>query len=227
LDRRPGASRRERMAGRGRQIGGSAVALSAQHRLPSGFFLCLGVSVAIPSFVFLSPPAPPFGESASQMSPPSRTPFRERRWSLASETWGFTNETASAGVPSNSTFAPQWRGVMQKRSFLLFIFVISAVILGVSVAPACAAAAPADTVSYFRIVRLSYVSGDVQIVRADQSDKWQAAYANMPIQQGFTLGTNDGGAEVEFESGSALWLAEKSMLQFTELALSDGGRITK
>jgi hypothetical protein len=116
---------------------------------------------------------------------------------------------------------------MQKRSFLLFIFVISALILGVSVAPACAAAAPGDSVSYVRIVRLSYVSGDVQIVRADQSDKWQAAYANMPIQQGFTLGTNDGRAEVEFESGSALWLAEKSMLQFTELALSDGGRVTK
>jgi hypothetical protein len=116
---------------------------------------------------------------------------------------------------------------MQKRNFLLFSLVISTVILGVCVAPARAAAASGDSVSYARIVRLSYVSGDVQIVRADQSDKWQAAYANMPIQQGFTLGTNDGRAEVEFESGSALWLAEKSMLQFTELALSDGGRISK
>jgi FecR protein len=122
---------------------------------------------------------------------------------------------------------------MQKRNFLLFSLVISTVILGVCAAPAGAAASAAtgapggDSVSYVRIVRLSYVSGDVQIVRADQSDKWQAAYANMPIQQGFTLGTNNGRAEVEFESGSALWLAEKSMLQFTELALSDGGRVTK
>jgi len=113
---------------------------------------------------------------------------------------------------------------MQKRNFLLFSLLISTVILGVCVAPA---GATGDSVSYARIVRLSYVSGDVQIVRPDQSDKWQAAFANMPIQQGFTLGTNDGRAEVEFENGSALWLAEKSMLQFTELSLSDGGRITK
>jgi hypothetical protein len=81
--------------------------------------------------------------------------------------------------------------------------------------------------SYARIVRLSVANGDVQIVRPDQSSKWETAFANMPIQQGFTLGTNNGAAEIEFEQGTAVWLANDSILQFTELALSDGGRITK
>jgi hypothetical protein len=113
---------------------------------------------------------------------------------------------------------------MQQRSFLPVVLAASILVLGLFAAPARAAD---DNVSYVRIVRLSYVSGDVQIVRADQSGKWEPAYANMPIQQGFTLGTNNGRAEVEFENGSALWLAEKSVIQFTDLALSNGGRITK
>jgi hypothetical protein len=84
-----------------------------------------------------------------------------------------------------------------------------------------------QTLSYARIVRLSYVKGDVQIVRADKSSKWEPAAMNMPVEQGFALGTNDGIAEVEFEHGSMLWLAPDSVVQFTELALSDGGRITR
>ncbi|HLV96510.1 MAG TPA: FecR family protein [Candidatus Acidoferrales bacterium] len=81
--------------------------------------------------------------------------------------------------------------------------------------------------SYARIVRLSYVQGDVQIVRADKSNKWEPAVMNMPVEQGFAIGTNDGRAEVEFEHGSMLWLAPNSVVQFTELALSSGGRITR
>ncbi len=79
---------------------------------------------------------------------------------------------------------------------------------------------------YARIVRLSLVHGDVQIARSSSSD-WENAIPNMPIQQGFTLGTNNGRAEVEFESGAAMWIAENSVVQFTELALSDGGRVTR
>ncbi len=80
--------------------------------------------------------------------------------------------------------------------------------------------------SYARIVRLSLVHGDVQIARSGSSD-WENAIPNMPIQQGFTIGTNNGRAEIEFESGAAMWIAENSEVQFTELALSDGGRITR
>lgn len=79
--------------------------------------------------------------------------------------------------------------------------------------------------SYARIVRLSFVSGDVQINRGGNSS-WEQAIANMPIEQGFTIGTNDGRAEVEFEDGATIWIAENTLVQFTELALSDGGRIS-
>jgi hypothetical protein len=91
---------------------------------------------------------------------------------------------------------------------------------------AAAVRADDDGYSYARIVRLSVVDGDVQIVRGESS-KWEPAVANMPIQQGFALGTNDGRAEIEFENGGVIWLDDHSVLQFTELALSSGGRITK
>jgi FecR protein len=81
--------------------------------------------------------------------------------------------------------------------------------------------------SYARIVRLSYVRGDVQIVRTDKSNKWEPAVLNMPVEQGFAIGTNNGRAEIELEHGSTIWLAENSVLQFTELALANGGRITR
>ena len=80
--------------------------------------------------------------------------------------------------------------------------------------------------SYARIVRLSLVSGDVQVTRSNSSG-WENAMPNMPIEQGFTIGTNNGRAEIEFESAAAMWIAENSVVQFAELALSDGGRITR
>ena len=113
---------------------------------------------------------------------------------------------------------------MRHRHFIsalaLSLMLLAAVFLAASVR------ADDTGYSYARIVRLSLVDGDVQIMRADQS-KWEPAAANMPIQQGFALGTNDGRAEIEFENGGVIWLADHSVLQFTELALSEGGRITK
>lgn len=85
---------------------------------------------------------------------------------------------------------------------------------------------PASQYSYARIVRLSLVNGDVQISRPGHS-KWEKAFANMPMEQGFTIGTNNGRAEIQFEDGTNAWIGSDTILQFTELALSDGGRITK
>ena len=104
---------------------------------------------------------------------------------------------------------------------LLFVFLAVASLIAAS-----PLRADEKSYSYARIVRLSFVSGDVQIARSPSSD-WEMAVANMPIQQGFAIGTNNGRAEVEFESGATLWIAENSVVQFTELALSDGGRINK
>lgn len=84
----------------------------------------------------------------------------------------------------------------------------------------------ASDMSYARIVRLSLVAGDVQVTRPGRSG-WEPGAPNMPITQGMTIGTNDGRAEVQFENGSTAWISENTMVQFTELALSDGGRITK
>jgi len=97
--------------------------------------------------------------------------------------------------------------------------------LSVLLLAALSPAAHGADYSYARIVRLSYVSGDVQLNRGGHSN-WEPAVANMPIEQGFTIGTNDGRAEVEFEDGATIWIAENTLVQFTELGLSDGGRIS-
>ena len=91
--------------------------------------------------------------------------------------------------------------------------------------------APADDYSYARVVRLSLVDGDVQLARPQSEDQseaaWEQAVVNVPIQQGYSIATGQGRAEIEFESGATARLAENSLLQFTELALSNGGRITQ
>jgi hypothetical protein len=84
----------------------------------------------------------------------------------------------------------------------------------------------ADDYSYARVVRLSVVQGDVQITHTDEKG-WEPALINMPIQQGYTIGTNNGRARVEFENGATADIAENTVLQFTDLALSSGGRITR
>lgn len=107
------------------------------------------------------------------------------------------------------------------------LFVVFAMALGL-ICVTLANAAPADEtgLSYARIVRLSVVRGDVQIARGN-SGKWEPAAMNMPLQQGFAVGTNEGLAEIELEHGSMIWVAPNSVVQFTELALSGGGQITK
>ena len=84
--------------------------------------------------------------------------------------------------------------------------------------------AGATEYSHIRIVRLSFVEGQVQYQRGNEG--WQAAGMNLPIEQGFSIQTQAGYAEVEFENGLMLRLAQNSALQFTELALVDGVRTT-
>ncbi|HVA94959.1 MAG TPA: hypothetical protein VNI36_08665, partial [Candidatus Dormibacteraeota bacterium] len=74
-----------------------------------------------------------------------------------------------------------------------------------------------------RVVRLSLANGQVLVSHAG-SDTWEQGVANLPLQQGDTLATQTGYAEVEFENGATAYLAENSTLQFTQLGFSDGGR---
>ena len=111
---------------------------------------------------------------------------------------------------------------MRRSLVFSFSFLIPALILAI----ALPRTSRASDVSYARIVRLSVVTGDVQVSRPSHP-AWEAASVNMPVMQGMAIGTNDGFAEVQFEDGTTAWIAPNTLVQFTELALADGGRITK
>jgi len=85
--------------------------------------------------------------------------------------------------------------------------------------------AGAQDYSKIRIVRLSFVEGTVQY-RQPGGD-WQDASTNLPIQEGFSLRTTEGYAEVEFENSLALRLGTNSTVEFPVLAMLNGGRITQ
>jgi len=102
----------------------------------------------------------------------------------------------------------------------------ASIIVMVTLAFALPVTAQTNDYSYVRIVRLSLVEGDVQLMRPGEG-QWEAALMNMPIRQDYTLATGQGHAEVEFESGATARIAENTTLYFTELALANGGRITR
>src|SRR5208282_5910536 len=81
----------------------------------------------------------------------------------------------------------------------------------------------AQSLSHARIVRLSFVEGNVTVQRPDVQG-WAEAPVNTPLQQGFTLSTGAGSfAEIQFENGGAIRLGEQSLMEFTELARDPSG----
>jgi hypothetical protein len=115
-----------------------------------------------------------------------------------------------------------------KRHYVLVSF---AALLLIALALPCPLLA--DT-SHIRIVRLSLVQGDVRFVQSfhkdpmtDSSAVWERAPLNLPIRQGYALATDEGRAEVEFESGAMAFLNAHSVLEFYDLSLEDGSRITR
>ena len=95
-------------------------------------------------------------------------------------------------------------------------------------------AALADS-SHARIVRLSLVQGDVRFAReyhhdslTDSKVAWEIAPLNLPIRQGYAVATdNNGRAEVEFENGAMAFLSADTLIEFYDLSLDDGARITR
>ncbi|HVP41976.1 MAG TPA: FecR family protein [Terriglobales bacterium] len=82
---------------------------------------------------------------------------------------------------------------------------------------------PALADSTARIVRLSYLDGDVQIDRGNGSGL-ERAVLNMPVVQGTQLSTaGDGSAEVEFEDGATLRLVPDTAVEFRTLSLRSSG----
>jgi len=96
---------------------------------------------------------------------------------------------------------------------------------GIGLALFLVPAARAQNTDNARVVRLSLAEGQVLVSHAG-SNVWEEAPANLPLQEGDTLATQDGRAEIEFENGATGYLAENSVLQFTRLGLSGGGRVT-
>jgi Family of unknown function (DUF6600)/FecR protein len=85
-----------------------------------------------------------------------------------------------------------------------------------------AASVGAQAESHARIVRLSFIDGQVQMAHADQG--LDRAILNTPIVEGTRIVTKgDGLAEVEFEDQSALRLAENSEVKFRRLSMTDTG----
>jgi hypothetical protein len=85
-------------------------------------------------------------------------------------------------------------------------------------------ALPAAAESQARIVRLSDVQGRVEIDK-NAGLGFERAFANLPITQGTQLRTRENGrAEIEFEDGSTLRVTPNTIVQFSQLGLSDAGK---
>lgn len=82
---------------------------------------------------------------------------------------------------------------------------------------------PNDEANYSRarIVRISYVNGEVRI---DHGQGYESATMNVPVTERNWLQTrSDGWAEVQFENGSMLRLAPDTVVAFTELGRTSSG----
>jgi FecR protein len=79
--------------------------------------------------------------------------------------------------------------------------------------------------SHARIVRISYVEGEV---RLDNGHGYESATMNVPLTESNWLQTgSDGWAEVQLEDGSIIRLAPDTTIAFTELGRSSsGGTVT-
>jgi hypothetical protein len=71
--------------------------------------------------------------------------------------------------------------------------------------------------------RLRLVQGDVRLSTGDGKhpnlpQQWQQAKSEIPIEQGFSIATGEGRAEIEFADGGQAYLAENSLLLFQQLS---------
>jgi hypothetical protein len=93
---------------------------------------------------------------------------------------------------------------------------ILCILLVMSMANVVAWAEPDDYI-YDRIARISYMEGYVSFQHTSDVD-WTAASINLPLQPGDRIYTGPGGrAEIEFDEGSVLQLAEQTDIQFLSL----------
>src|SRR5271157_5494051 len=100
---------------------------------------------------------------------------------------------------------------MSRRGFALSVITLSLLI-----------AVGVQAESHVRIVRLSYLDGQVQMAHAEQG--LDRAILNSPIVEGTRILTgSDGLAEIEFEDQSTLRLSGNSEIKFRQLSMNDAG----
>ena len=88
-----------------------------------------------------------------------------------------------------------------------------------------ALSAPAVADVNARIVRLSYLDGDVQIDRRD-GQGFENAMMNMPVVQGTRLWTREQGlAEIELEDGSTVRLTPNTLIEAQQMSLRGGDTV--
>jgi len=116
---------------------------------------------------------------------------------------------------------------MKRR--LLAVSVFFGFLLTIALVPPASAES-----SHARIVRLSLVQGDVRFTQTFHDDPltdpkavWETAALNLPLRQGNVLATDSGRAEVEFENGAMAFLGPNTVIEFYDLSLRDGARITR
>jgi len=82
--------------------------------------------------------------------------------------------------------------------------------------------------SHARIVRLSYIEGQVQVSHRNGIG-YESATMNVPVVEGDLIRTTDNGwAEIQFEDGSTVRIAPDSQVTFSALGrFSGGGTITE
>ena len=78
-----------------------------------------------------------------------------------------------------------------------------------------------------QLVRVIYSQGEVKFSpgkngKVSLNTGWMPATEGLTVEEGYSLATESGRAQVEFEVGSVVFLAEHSVLQFKKLRATDG-----
>lgn len=107
------------------------------------------------------------------------------------------------------------KGTAPTLGFLLLVFLF------------CSLPLRGAAYSHVRIVRLSFVQGDVSVARSENAG-WTRGMAYLPLGHKALIATRNGVAEVEFESKTFVQLAPGSRLHLAELGLHESGvRVTR
>jgi ferric-dicitrate binding protein FerR (iron transport regulator) len=124
-------------------------------------------------------------------------------------------------------------GVRKRLRFRQVLIFLSMLVLAISASSSARAqeaedstppVAP-DNAGNVRVARLGFFYGSAQVEL--RGADWQDAQINLPLEEGAKIRTEDGRAEIQFDDGSILRLAQSTTVELTELSLATGRPATK